>query len=331
MATLRRLLERRATPLPKRAQAIVVGVTGISLLVAAGWAWRSTDLTLATVTWWPIAVAFLVISPVTLGAKMLEYDAASRIVGARAPWRRAFDVSIVSAAANLLPLPGSVIVTTQAISEQGASYGSAVVASTIPGLAWLGLSGLVGGTAIAVAGGAVVGMLIASAGAVVSAAAVVAFRRTAVGDGRMAIAVRIVLIEVAWIGLSGLRFWLLLRTLDVDASPAQVLALAVAGAMTVAIGFVPGGLGVREALIAALSPIISLPVADGLLLGVIDRVVWLSFLALAAVVAAATRGRSAAGGRGEDGSEFVDEGGVGVVLGEDGTTGGGDGPAGLPA
>ena len=62
---------------------------------------------------------------------------------------------------------------------------------------------------------------------------------------------------------------------------AQVLALAVAGAMSVAIGFLPGGLGAREALIALLSPIIKLPLSEGIVLGVIDRVVWISFLALA--------------------------------------------------
>ena len=312
-------------------QAVVIAVTVLALVVAAVWAWRSTDLSLAEITWWPIVVAFLVISPVTLGAKMLEYDAASRIVGARAPWRRALDVSIVSAAANLLPIPGSVIVTTQSISEQGATYGSAVVASTIPGLAWLGLSGLVGGTAISVAGGAFVGTLIALAGVLVTTAAVLAFRRTARPEGRGRLALRIGLIELAWIALSGTRFWLLLRALDVHASPAQVLALAVAGAMTVAIGFVPGGLGVREALIAALSPIIDLPVADGLLLGVIDRVVWLSFLAVAALVTGVFRGRSAGAGAVEDGDEVAHQRGVGEVLDEDGSTGGGDGAAGVSA
>ena len=310
----------------------MVGGTVCALVGAAVWAWRSSELTLAEVTWWPIAVAFLVVSPVTLGAKMLEYDAASRIVGVRASWRRALDVSIVSAAANLLPIPGSVIVTTRAISEQGATYGSAVVASTIPGLAWLGLSGLVGGVAIVVAGGPVIGVLVALGGAAVTSVAAVAFRRAAGPAGRVALAVRIVLIEVAWIGLSGLRFWLLLRAIAVDATVPQVLALAVAGAMSVAIGFVPGGLGVREALIAALSPIISLPVADGLLLGVIDRVVWLSFLALAAVAAGATRSRSgAAGGDVENRGEIAAEAGVGVVLTEDGAAGGRDGEAGLPA
>jgi hypothetical protein len=67
------------------------------------------------------------------------------------------------------------------------------------------------------------------------------------------------------------------------------VALSVAGALTVAIGFFHGGLGVREALIAALAPLIGLPFDTGVLLGSLDRVVWLTFLALAAGVLALRR------------------------------------------
>ena len=55
--------------------------------------------------------------------------------------------------------------------------------------------------------------------------------------------------------------------IGVDLTVTQALALSVAGAITVAIGFFPGGLGVREALIAALSPLIGLDLESGVLLG----------------------------------------------------------------
>ena len=62
----------------------------------------------------------------------------------------------------------------------------------------------------------------------------------------------------------------------------QALALSVAGAMTVAIGFFPAGLGIRELLVAALAPIVGLSFDTGVLIGVLDRIVWLTFLAMAA-------------------------------------------------
>ena len=69
--------------------------------------------------------------------------------------------------------------------------------------------------------------------------------------------------------------------LGVSVSPTQALALSVAGALAVAIGFFPGGLGLREALIAGLSPLIGLEFDIGVLIGSVDRLVWLTFLALA--------------------------------------------------
>ncbi len=61
-----------------------------------------------------------------------------------------------------------------------------------------------------------------------------------------------------------------------------------------AIGFFPGGLGIREALIAALSPLIGLDLETGVLLGAIDRVVWLGFLALAGLGLAGGRRHTSA-------------------------------------
>jgi uncharacterized membrane protein YbhN (UPF0104 family) len=67
----------------------------------------------------------------------------------------------------------------------------------------------------------------------------------------------------------------------IDLELSQALALSVAGAATVVLAFVPGGLGVRKAFIAGLAPLIGLDVEGGILLGVIDRVACLGFLALA--------------------------------------------------
>ena len=288
----RRLLERRAKPLDRRTQLIVTVVLVVALVVASVWGWRSAGVSFSRLDWWALGIAFAVGSPATLVLKMLEYDAAARLIGSRAAPRRALEVAVVSSAANLLPLPGSMLVTTRSLSEQGATYGSAAIASAIPGLAWLALAAIIGGVSIVIAGSAFIGVAIGIGGIVGLLAAGALFRRTAPRDGRVQLALRIVAIEGSWILLSGFRLWLILKAIGVTATPAQVLALALAGAMSVAIGFFPAGLGAREALIALLSPIIKLPLSEGIVLGVIDRVVWISFLAMAAIALALTRSRS---------------------------------------
>lgn len=289
MSRVKRVLDQRAKPMSRRTQLIVTVVVCALLIVASVWAWRHAHLSWSEIDWTAIAIAFFVAAPATLGLKMLEYDAAARLVGQRAHFRRALDVSILSSAANLLPIPGSLLVTTHALSEQGATYGEAAFASAIPSLAWLSIAGIIGGLGVVVAGNAPIGAALSIAGLASFGVAGYMFLRSAPAHGRVALAIRIVVIETSWVGLSGFRMWLALRAIGVSATPAQVLALAVAGAMAVAIGFLPAGLGAREALIALLSPIIKLPLSQGVVLGVIDRVVWITFLSLAAIALAIWR------------------------------------------
>jgi uncharacterized membrane protein YbhN (UPF0104 family) len=314
LASIRRILEQRAKPLSRRTQLIVTLVVVALLVVASVWAWRSARLSVSDLDWAAILIAFCVAAPATLGLKMLEYDAAARLVGMRARPRRALEVSIVSSAANLLPIPGSLLVTTHSLSEQGATYGQAAFASAIPSLAWLAIACLIGGAAVVVAGSTVVGCLLVIGGCAFLGLAGYMFLRSAPARGRPQLALRIVLIESSWVGLSGFRMWLALRAIGVSATPAQVLALAVAGAMAVAIGFLPAGLGAREALIALLSPIIKLPLSEGVVLGVVDRVIWITFLALAAVALAIWRSAHpeaneaiAAAGAGAPAASLADE------------------------
>src|SRR5262245_2091786 len=121
----------------RRTQLIVALATSAGLIFFAVWAWRSANLSLSELQWWAVGCAFFIAAPLTLLLKMFEYDASARIVEARCSWRRSLEVSVISAAANLLPIPGSVIVTTRSLSEQGATYGAAAIACAVPGFAWL--------------------------------------------------------------------------------------------------------------------------------------------------------------------------------------------------
>ena len=71
---------------------------------------------------------------------------------------------------------------------------------------------------------------------------------------------------------------------------------------TILLCLFPGGLGVREALIAALAPLIGLPFDAGILLGSVDRIIWLTFLAAAASLLAIVNRRRPAGSAGSAGS-----------------------------
>ena len=287
ISALRSLLERRAQPLPDHIRRPVLGLTTVGLIAAVLWAWRTADFAVSDLRWGPVIALALIAAPASLVLKAAEFIVAARIAGQSPTRRTAAETAVVSAAANLLPLPGALLVTVRALSEGGVSFGGAVAASAIPGLAWLGATGLVGGTAIVAEGAVLLGIAVIAAGAVALAGAASMFAATAPANGRIRLGAAVLVVEIAWLLTSGLRFVLAAAAIGLDLTFTQALVLSVAGAASVAIGFVPGGLGVREALIAALSPLIGLDVDAGLILGVVDRVVWLAVLGVAALSLAA--------------------------------------------
>ncbi len=280
-SALRRLLEQRAQPITGRGRAVLLIVATAGIGVASVWAWRSSGLSFGALEWTPVLILFLVAAPLSLGLKAAEYRLAAAIAGSRPSLARSIDVAVVSSAANLLPLPGSLLVTIHSLSEDGSDYSGAMAASAVPGLTWLGITGIGGGAAIAVAGPPAAGAAVAAGGLLVLIVAGALFAAHTSKGQRLALGATIVAVETGWLGVSALRLGLAVSALGVTIDIPQALALSVAGALTVAIGFFPGGLGLREALIAAISPLIGLELGIGILLGSLDRVVWLVFLAIA--------------------------------------------------
>ena len=280
-AAFRRLLDQRAQRLNKRLQTAIGVVAAVGVSGATVWAWRASELTLAELSWWPLAVALLATAPASLALKSAEYQLAARIASQKPSTTRSLRVAVVSSAANLLPLPGSLIVTVRSLSEDGSTYGSAISAGAVPGLCWLSVTGIVGGSAIAIEGPPSLGVITVVAGLMAGVAALKLFRETAPDGGSIRLALAVLGVEAAWLVISALRLGLAVTALGVDISPTQAVALSVAGALTVAIGFFPSGLGLREALIAGLSPLIGLEFDIGVLIGSVDRLIWLTFLALA--------------------------------------------------
>lgn len=291
ISTVRRLLERRATPLAPRRQVALTVVAALAVAAMAAWAWSSTNITASSLAFLPLAASLLMAAPISLLLKAAEFDIAARINSQNPTRGRALRVAGAAAIANLLPLPGSMLVTVRSLSEDGASYRDAISSGAIPGLAWLAITGTVGGAAIAVAGSPVTGAVVAVAGLSVGVGVIIMFRSAAPTGGRARLASSIVVVEFGWLATSALRLWLAAEALGQHIGLSQALALSVAGAVTVAVGFLPGGLGLREFLVAALSPLIGIPFNTGVLMASVDRLVWLVFLAVVALWLSASNRR----------------------------------------
>lgn len=300
----RAALDARAKPLPERARLVAV-VVAFGLFLGAGiWAWVNRPETDLTPNWWLLLLALALSAPGLL-LKAAEYSTAARIIGQRPPLRDSVEISVVSSAANLLPIPGSFLVTIHALSEAGSSYGTALASTTAVSITWVGVTSVYGGMGVAAASGPLwVAAALAAAGGTLL---VVAWRMIAVQAGRHAtprLWARAVVVESAFVVNATARFWLILRAIGVSATVAQSVSLTIAATLANALAFFPGGLGIREVIAAAISPLVSLEPEAGLLMAVLDRLMWLSVLAVAATLVVGHRrraSRAAAAHRVEEG------------------------------
>jgi hypothetical protein len=291
MQLVRRAANARAKPLPDGARRVLV-VVAFALFVASGvWAWVNRPVGDVAPDWWLLAVALLLAVP-GLWLKAVEYATTAHILGQRPPLRDCIEISVLSSAANLLPIPGSAIVTMRALSESGSTYGAAVTSTAAVSITWVAATLVYGGAGVAFAGGPIVLAVVLAAVGV--ALLVVAWRMIAVhaGEHTLRLWVRAVVIETAFILISTVRFWVILRAIGIEATVAQSVSLTIAATLANALAFVPGGLGIRELIAAGISPLVDLEAEAGLLMAVFDRVMWLTVLAVAALVVSALRRRA---------------------------------------
>ena len=279
------------------ADRLLLVVAALLFAVAFAFGLRAVPEGTVELTAWPFAVLVLLVIPLTNVANALEYAVAARIGGQRVPLEEALEVSVLSSAANLLPLPGAALVRVQALRRGGSSYRRALSVTALVGAAWLATSLVLAGGLLALhrepeVAGAGVAVVLGS-GVLGLVAAAVAVRSLAPAGASVALSGALLGAEVLAVGVAALRYLLVLHGLGLEADVEQAVALTVAGVLASALGFVPGGLGLREALAGLIAGLVGLPVATGVLAAGLDRLVGLPVLAVLAA-GFAVRGRSAA-------------------------------------
>lgn len=270
---------------PQADRALLAGAA-LLFLVAFAFGLRGVPRGIVEVTWWPFVALALVAIPAANVANALEYAVAARIEGQRVPLAEAVEVSVLSSAANLLPLPGAALVRVRALRRGGSSYRRALSVTALVGGAWLATSLVLAGALLALRrNGDVDDLLVAGVlvlGAAGVAAALVAVRAMAPpGDGTQ-LGLALLGAEAVAVAVGAVRYLLVLGGLGIDVRVAQAVSLTLAGVIASAVGFVPGGLGLREALSGVIAGLVGLRAAVGVLAAAVDRLVGLPVLALLA-------------------------------------------------
>lgn len=231
--------------------------------------------------WWPVAVSALLVSPLSTVANAAEFAATARVLGRRVGRREAFEVAVLSSAANLLPVPGAVAVRTHRL-RQAAGYRRAFAVTAGAGVCWLGTALVAAGVADAVVherAAAAVPVAV-GVGLIVGAAAMV-LRAAPSGDPDARRGWWLVWgAELGQVAVGAARLALAVAAIGHPVTLAQGLGLAVAPVAASAVGVFPGGLGLREAIAASIAALVAMPAAVGAAAAAVDRLLGLVVVGL---------------------------------------------------
>ncbi|GJL95336.1 MAG: hypothetical protein DHS20C05_17410 [Hyphococcus sp.] len=264
---------------------IIYGLAVTLLIVGLVIALNALPADIALKQWRYVMLIFVLIAPLGVITNTLETELTARLLNVRFGWRRAFKLSVLASAANVLPLPGGPLVRTVALKDLGVDLKLASSIVIAVAVQWVGVILIVAGvcftilniiqtgiTSIFLGGGALLFSL---------------FWMRAIGSSFKNIAlIMSARLFTSAVGVVGI--WWSFAALGETLTLIEASIFSLASASGVAVSFVPAGLGVTEAAAAALAVIISLSPALAFVAATLYRIIWLAFLLPVAAIISLT-------------------------------------------
>jgi hypothetical protein len=290
LARAEELYRRTRRPASPRTQRLLLVLATVLFVGGTWFAFDRLDIARADLRW-PLLIAAAALAPLTVVTNTGEYLVSARMLGTRPRFGAAFRLTVLATAANLLPLPGAFLVRIQGLRTEGATTGLAATATAIVGLVWLAVSALLAGVLLLVGGTTGLGGALTLGGLVLMAAATAWSRR--LEGHRGALLAATVAVELAAVTVNAVRLVLVLLGLGIDAGLAAAFVLAISSSLASATGMLPGGFGIREAIAAALAPLVGLTPAAGFAATAVNRLLGIAALAPISLVLALRTRRAA--------------------------------------
>lgn len=297
---------RSAEKRSPRVERTLLVVALVVFVLSAWFGWQSLPDVDDGTQLWVLGLAALA----AVGALLInggEFAMSSAFLGRRIPPMAAFHVSVLSTAANAMPIPGAVVMKTRALRQQGQSYKRSVAVTAAMGVMWVAVALVFVGLLQALTDDPVIGLVFLAPGVVGVVTAGALIRSSAPGrlGSRVAAAFGL---ETASVASAAIRIHLITVALGHDAPLRQSAAFAAAAIIASAVGIFPGGLGLRELLSAGTAGLIGLDPAIGLVVSAVDRI-------LSMAVVGATAGLLLAIGAGDRAVSAFAEGTTSIDLG----------------
>lgn len=232
-----------------RHRRILLAVATTLFVGGLAWALSSAGIDFASFNWsWLGAAVLLGFAGVILNG--LELSACGGAIGKHMPASEAIHLSSVGILSNLLPIPASALVRGGALVAKGASVTQSGQILLYVGLLRLSVAGLF--TGLALLSGPVGWPVVIASGAASAILFALIARVGGIGHAAVLLCLRVGMLGIV-AGQLMLCFW----ALGANATIVDAALHAIAPVVGSAVGIVPGGLGVSEAIGAALAAVTS--------------------------------------------------------------------------
>ena len=222
----------------------------------------------------PLLLSLLVGVPATMLLLAADFVLQARFAGAKVTFRRALEITLVGNAANMLPLPAGAAVRLAAMKGYGGTFRKGAYSVAAFSALLLGIGLLYSGTWLSFGFDPWSGMVLIGAGSATLVAGCVLFFLFAAEKSARLLAIGL-LIKVLQVLVSAVRIQWCFEAIGVPATHGQSAVFVVASMIGTLIWIVPGGIGIREVISAALAPMVGLAPSDGFLSATISRVLML--------------------------------------------------------
>lgn len=258
-----------------RLQRWALGLACIGFAAGLYLSFRTLPPDVSLARWGPLALGTFIGVPAAILFSVCETWLTARVAGASFGWEHSVRVSVLSSAANMLPVPGGALVRVAAMRQAGAAVRYGAIATILVALLWLGLAFVgsgIGVRTVSVPLAAVFGVI--GTGLVMMSSIAVYMM-----SGSWPTVVIIILIKTGIVVVDVCRMRWALAALDVDLSIGTAFTFAVSGVAGAAVSVVPAGLGVTEAVAALLAPFSTISPSTAFLAATLNRMAALALMA----------------------------------------------------
>ncbi len=225
----------------------------------------------------PLAVLLVAVLPLGLVINAIDFQILARLSDVKVSIWQSLVTIIYTRAANMLPIPGSIFVRMAVLKSSGAKFRKSGALMFLFTAIWGGIGFCFSSFWLLIYGAQFFAVVFAAIGVGILTVCLVTIKYKNL-DGRKFLAVAS--LRFAIIVIEAFALMVAFHAIGADANYQQTAILVVASFIA---SVIPAGIGVRETLIAVLSPIAGIDPAIGFLAAATIRIVGVTFLIICSV------------------------------------------------